>query len=196
MRGMSVIAITMQYGSGGKEIGAKLAAELQLPLYDGRLSEEAARQSGLSSRLFDTTEFFENGRFSRFSDISASAPVLGIEDVIYVEQARIIREAAERGPCVIVGKGCCKVLEDMPGVLRVFIHADIECRGVRIMDEFSVTKAYAMKLIRTEDRRRNNFLKTYLGNQFSRMEGYHLCIDSGFFDIDGAVRIVKDAYTN
>lgn len=82
MEYMSVIAITMQYGSGGREVGTQLAEKLRLPLYDDRIAEEAARHSGLSRRLFDTTEFLDDGLVSRFSDIFFPYPVLGWDWVI------------------------------------------------------------------------------------------------------------------
>ena len=53
MKTNTIITISRQYGSGGREIGKKLAEELEIPFYDKELLSRAAKDSGICEELFE-----------------------------------------------------------------------------------------------------------------------------------------------
>ena len=64
MAANTVITIGRQYGSGGREIGMKLAQDLGIKCYDKELLDRAAKDSGICQELFEhhdekpTSSFF------------------------------------------------------------------------------------------------------------------------------------------
>ena len=154
-----VISISRQYGSGGREIGAKLAEKLGVPFYDNALIEKAAEESGLIPAFFEDTErhagnslLYALYRSSQADHFGLS--VLSMEDNIYLAQSNVIRKVAEEGPCVIIGRCSDYVLSDMPNLLTVFIHAELEFRKERAIRIDGVDPAKAENVVLTKDKRR------------------------------------------
>lgn len=189
----AIITISRQYGSGGRTIGERLAQELDIPFYDKKLFAEAAQRSGIHRSHFEEAEQHSGDQFFGciFDGVSsASAP---LSDRIFLAQAETIRELADRGPCIIVGRGANYILRDRKDVLSVFLYADFDLRVRRAVEEYGVDPAAAAKVVRDTDRHRANYLKTYTDQQFGKAEHYHLCIDSGAVGIENTTKIILGA---
>lgn len=128
-----IIAISRQYGSGGREIGARLAKRLNLPFYDREMIALAAKESGISGDFFEGPEQ-GSYLFRDFSLGIALEPPLN--DKVYLAQHAIIHSLAAKGPCVIVGRGAGGVLKNAVARLNVFLYADIEVRMRRAIDVY------------------------------------------------------------
>ena len=106
----TILTIGRQLGSGGKEIGIRVAKELNIPCYDKELLKEAARQSGLSEKIFES--FDERPKSLLYSiamdSYIFSLPGAGagdsLEQQVYLATFDTIRSLAMRGPCVIIGR--------------------------------------------------------------------------------------------
>ena len=157
-----IITISRQYGSGGREIGQKLADKLGIPFYDNALIEKAAKESGLIEAFFEDTErhagnsllyaLYRGTQADRFG-----TSVLSMEDNIYLAQANVIRKVAQEGPCVIIGRCSDYILEDMINLVTVFVHADLEFRKERAVRVDGVDPAKAESVVLTKDKRRQNY---------------------------------------
>ena len=97
-----VITISREYGSGGRAIGERLAKELGVPFYDKELIFMAAKESGLSEEYIKKTEQMKSTSF--LYGLYMSAQQLPMNDQIFLVQSKIIRQVAQEGPCVIVGR--------------------------------------------------------------------------------------------
>ena len=97
-----VITISREYGSGGRAIGERLAKELGVPFYDKELIFMAAKESGLSEEYIKKTEQMKSTSF--LYGLYLSAQQLPMNDQIFLVQSKIIRQVAQEGPCVIVGR--------------------------------------------------------------------------------------------
>lgn len=195
-----IITISRQYGSGGREIGKKLAEKLGIPFYDNELIEKAAQESGLIQAFFEDTErhagnsllyaLYRGTQTDRFG-----SSVLSMEDNIYLAQAKVIRKVAEEGPCVIVGRCSDYILEDMANLLTVFIHADLDFRKERAIRIDGVDPAKAESVVLTKDKRRQNYYNFHATKKWGVASNYNICIDSGYCGIDCAVDVIYDYIT-
>ena len=124
----SVITISRQFGSGGRQIGATLARRLDIPFYDKALFDEAAKRSGIHPDFFEKAEL-QNDRLFAYLFHGGAVPFnISLDDRVFLEQAKTIRELAEQGPCILVGRGANRLLEDRNDVLNVFIYAQRDIR--------------------------------------------------------------------
>ena len=149
MSGHKIITIGRQFGSGGHEIGQKIADRLDIPLYDRRLVSMAAEELGVkesdaervdesSLNSFVSSYNVSPGMYLEF--ISASSYIQSFDEKVYRKEAEIIRKLAEKGPCVIVGRCADYILKDREDCINVFICADKEDRKQRIAKLYDLTE--------------------------------------------------------
>jgi cytidylate kinase len=185
-----VITISREFGSGGRELGIKLAKKLNIPFYDKELISLAAEQSGLSEESF--LHYDENipatksddqhySQFSSIYDISMS-------DQIFFAQTRVIRKLAEQGSCIIVGRCADRVLRES---INLFVYANIEERIQRIVSIHTGEKTDCMeRRVREIDKRRKDYYQYYTGNEWGKSQNYDLCINSSLVGIEGCLKTV------
>ena len=157
----TVITIGREFGSGGHEIGMKLAEKLGIKCYDKELLELAAKESGLCEELFasqdekPTNSFLYSLVMDTYSlGYTNSYVDMPINHKVFLAQFDAIKKLAERESCVIVGRCADYALEEFDNVLSVFIHADMDARIRRIARIYDLTDAKAKDLIKKTDKRR------------------------------------------
>ena len=134
----TIITIGRQFGSGGKEIGIRVAKELGIPFYDKELLQEAAKKSGLCEKIFEN--FDERPKSLLYSIAMDSymfaLPGTGagdsLEQQVYLATFNTIRHIADQGPCVIIGRCADYALAENPNHLSLFIYAPLEVRIKRV----------------------------------------------------------------
>ena len=107
-----IITISRQYGSGGRIVGKKLAEALGIPFYDNELITMAAEKTGLSVECFKDAEKTSVGNlFFSLTSLTPSIDSVGLplNEKIFLVQSQVIKEVAEEGPCVIVGRSCRRI---------------------------------------------------------------------------------------
>lgn len=189
-----VVTISRQHGSGGREIGRKLAEQLGIPFYGYELIERAAQSSPIDRSFFENAE--TSGSNSLLRHLSDGVQQnLSVEDQAFLHQAQIIRQVASEGPCVIVGRCADYVLKERPHVVKAFIHADMDSRIHRIVHIYHEADEEALEQIKKTDRRREHYYSYYSGQAFGDSTNYAICLDSSLVGVDTCVKILKDAYT-
>lgn len=127
----TIITISRQHGSGGREIGRKVAERLGIPFYDQEIIDLASKESNLDSSFFENSDTKDAG--SLFHKLSVDNHVtLPITDRVYLHQVKVIRDIAAKSGCVIVGRCADTILADYPHLLRVFVYADTNIRQERV----------------------------------------------------------------
>ncbi len=196
-----VITIARQAGSGGREIGKRLAKELNIAYYDNELITIAAKESGMSEKLFEnidkapTTSLLFSVAMGGWSNIGQRNTYSGvnIRDKAFYIQADIIRSIAEKEPCVIIGRCANYILNRHSGLLSVFVHADFDWRAERVADLYGKPKEEIEKNIAKTDKQRASLYNYYTNCTWGDIKNYSLAIDRQRFDIDSCVDIIKTA---
>ena len=184
-----VITISREYGSGGRAIGEKLAKELGIPFYNKELILMAAKESGLSEEYIKKAEQQKSTSF--LYGLYMGAQQLPMNDQIFLIQSKIIREIAEKGPCVIVGRCADYVLRERKDLLSVFIHAPLSFRAQRprrCMRRPPATSRFCEE----KDKKRAAFYNYFSQNKWGDARHYHLAISS-VYGVDFAVEVLKHA---
>ncbi len=168
----AIVTIARQHGSGGKYIGELVAKQLNIPYYYKEMTLIAAQESGLDK------EFISNLHSN--SPAALNDLYLSSSPVQYAVQAqdKVIKEIANHGSCVIVGRAADYVLRDNKDLVRVFIYAPKDYRIANIMKMYNDTKESAIKNIEKSDKTRSNYYKTISSLEWGKIDNYDLCIDS------------------
>ena len=194
----SIITIARQYGSGGLEVGQRLAELTGMPFYDKDLITMAAQKSGLSHAVLDAADEKAANSLLYTLAMGSSSYHQGVNnlhvplnDKLFTVQSEIIRELAqdEKG-AIIVGRCADYVLADHPNLLRVFISADFDKRVETIMTQQNISESQARDLIVKTDKRRSNYYNYYTGGKWAKLENYDLVISTDKIGIEGAARLI------
>ena len=194
-----VITIARQYGSGGREIGERVAELLSIPKYDKELirlaveddetlTEEDAHM--VDERATNSLLYTLAMGSNMFSAIHGVGHVPPLNDKLFVKQSEIIRRVAEEGSCVIIGRCSDYVLREEPARLSVFIYADIEARRARVAQRHELTPSAALDVINKTDRRRSSYYNFYTGNKWGKYDNYHLALNSATLGIEGTAQVI------
>lgn len=193
----TVITIGRSFGSGGHEIGARLAKKLGIAFYDKELLTLAAEKTGCCEDFVKHNDERTPGFFARsvvFTKGHGYAHPTN-EDMIFVHQSQIIKELAEKESCVIVGRCADFILRDCDGVVNLFIYAPLEERIKRklaLSDDPKITEAKVRKEISAVDKQREKYYNFYTGARWGNSFNYNLCIDTSLVGVDGAVDMIID----
>ncbi len=182
----TIITISRQYGSGGRDVGMALSKLLNIPYYDKELLYMAAEKSNLHPDIAkDADENVKKGFLGMFSTGpymaepgASKGSELPINDRLYIMQSNLIKELAAKESCVIVGRCADYILEDNPNAVNVFIHACEEQRIKKIQREENVGEKEARKLMIKVDKRRATYYNYYSSHKWGLADNYHLSIDS------------------
>ena len=201
----TIITIGRQYGSGGREIGQKIAAHYGINFYDNELIAKVAKESGfcqeivrqqdesptnsfLYNLVMDTYSFgFSN---SAFSDMPIS------QKVFLAQYDTIKKIAEEEGACVIIGRCADCALQDFPNMISVFFHADEEFRITRaagypdVPEEDKATPDKLRDFILRKDKQRQSYYNYYSMKKWGRADTYDLSIDTGLLGVDDTVQLM------
>ena len=194
-----VITITRQYGSGGREIGRKLAEAYQIPFYDNEIITRAAKETGFAETTFEHAE--DKATNSLLYSIAMGMNVfsgqeygysgLSLDDRIFLAQSNVIRKVAKEGPCVIVGRCADYILKDCENVINLFIKASVDFRIHRSIQIDMLPEEKAAEIVLKKDKSRANYYKYHSGERWDNILNYDLAIRSDLCGIDGTVECLK-----
>ena len=153
-----IITIGRQYGSGGRMIGQKLAKDLNIPCYDKELLTIAAKESGFSEEILETMDEKPTGSFL-YSIVAGtyspnySGSHLPLNHKLFLAQFDAIRNIADKGSCVMIGRCADYALADYNvNCINVFIHADLQYRVKRVIEEYGIAPEKAEETIHKIDK--------------------------------------------
>ncbi len=194
----TVITIARQYGSGGRTVGKMLAKRLDIPCYDREIISLASEESGIHPTLFQdekkkkhgSLRAFLTGGFKNASRFPRKAQVLQRMTTFFAIRQKIIRQLAEESSCVIIGRCADHILADVPGVVRVFVHAPENFCLQEAMKVNSLSVSDVQKLIAQTDEYRAHYYKYYTGQEWKNAQNYDLSLDSSRLGFDGTVEAI------
>lgn len=200
MNQKTVITIGRQFGSGGREIGRKLAEELGVPFYDKQLLIQAAKDSGMAPEVLENYDeaptnsllySLSMGAYS-MGNIGAASFNLPLNHKVFLAQFDTIKRLADEGGCVIVGRCADYALMKHPHRVSVFVYADIKKRVDRVAKYENISPKEAEERLAKADKKRASYYNFFSNKKWGAAESYHLCLDSGAIGVDNAVKLILD----
>lgn len=194
----TIITIGRQFGSGGREIGEKVAAYYQIKCYDKELLSRAAKETGYCEEILQnhderpTNSFLYNLVMDTYSfGYNASSFVdMPISHKVFLAQFDTIKKIADEGPCVLVGRCADYALADYKNCVNLFIHGKARNKIDRIMTKYDLNEAKAKEMIQKKDKQRSSYYNYYTSKKWGHADSYDLSIDSGLLGIDGTVELI------
>lgn len=195
-----VITIGRQFGSGGRELGHRLAEMFGIPYYDKELISEASKESGLDPEYFEKADEQAPGSLMHAlaASLMMSGGAVGAENALAGEnifkfQSDVIREVAHAGSCVIVGRCADYILRNEPVCISTFIHASDDDRIERIMRSHGAkSPKEAQEMMRKTDKKRASYYDFYTDKTWGAASTYDLCIDSSVLGIEKTAEVIRD----
>lgn len=200
MKCNQIITIARQFGSGGREIGQKVAERFNIPFYDKELISLAAKESGIDPDVFKNVDekatnsllySLSMGLYSFGNGFSVMGD-LPVNDKLYLLQHKIIKEIAANGPCVIVGRCADYILRDHTNCVKLFIHADTQYRKERAIRVHSIDPSRAEQIINKTDKTRANYYSFYSGLKWGFADNYDLSINSAKLSTENIINLISD----
>jgi cytidylate kinase len=200
---MAIITISRMYGSGGSEVAARVAAALRWTLLDNAVVEEVATRLGVSAAEVSAREERVPSLAERLAaTLTLGAPemfasgehavVLPVEDRLLDVTRRVVAEAAARGHAVVVGRGAQMMLALRQDALHVFCAAPREALIARARERMPPGERRSPERIVDEiNRQREQYVARHWQRSWTAPENYHLCVNTGWIGIDGAVELVE-----
>lgn len=187
-----IITIGRQYGSAGRHIGEELAAKLGIKFYNNDLITMAAKKSGMADHVVGEAD--EKATNSLLYTLAMGSSFWGgnagvafdmpINDKLFVTQSEIIKELADEGPAVFIGRCADYVLRGYPNLIKLFIYAPLEFRAQHIAELHDITPDKAKDMVIKTDKRRANYYNYYTGQKWGKLENFDLAVDSSRLGIE------------
>ena len=181
---MRIITISREFGSGGRELGKRLADELGIPCYDHEIIDMVAEQHGFDKNYVahisekDIRMFYPSTIGHRFM---ASRSVMHQPVKITLAQHEIIKQLAQQGDCVIVGRCADVVCREMKP-FNIFVYADRVSKLARCEERANENEHFSekemLRIMKQIDKERAAYRELFTEEDWGRKESYHLCINT------------------
>lgn len=188
-----IITIGRQFGSGGKEIGEKVAKRLGYAFYDKEILTMAAEESGFSASAMQHYDEKPSGSliYSLYMTGAATSDNLPLNQQLAFAQFNVIRKVAQADNCVIVGRCADYVLREKKNLLTVFLHAPMAYRAERVMAENSIdSKSLAEKTIKKQDKARADYYNFFTHKKWGDAGSAMLSVDTSTLSSDQVAEVI------
>jgi cytidylate kinase len=199
-----IITISREFGSGGRELGKRLADQLGLRYYDKELITEIAEKTDTNENYVNYV--LEEGGYKNHVYVYArSIPYItptpsAITDVL-VAQQNVIKKIASEGNCVIVGRSASAILKGYD-IFRIFVYADEQsklerCRS-RAPEDENLTDKQLLKKMKLIDKNRQSLHDLFAADEWTSRTGYNLMVNTSHAEIKAIVpplaELIKSYY--
>ncbi len=198
---MPLITVSRQFGSGGSEVAERVARALDWKLYDNAVVAEVARRLGMQPAEVSARE----ERVPSLPERMASAMALGMPEVMptvadlamqpseerIVEMTkRVMEEAVQAGPAVLVGRGAQCMLASRADALHVFCYAPTEALASYAVTNLGIARDDAARVVAERNHHREQYVKQHWKRDWRDFANYHLCVNTAWLGLDGAAELI------
>lgn len=199
---MPIVTVSRMFGSGGSEVAAELSKRLNWALLDNAFVERVAvglhttpahvqaieeRRPSLAERIADAFAYSSQEMLSA----PLGAPLPPTEERILEVTHRVIDEAVARGPVVLVGRGAQAWLASREDAVHILCVAPRDACIARVVERERVTPAEASRMVDETNRERHAYVRRNWKREWLDASNYHLCINTAWLGIAGAVDLVE-----
>ena len=197
---MPIVTISRQYGCGGSEVAERVAQALGWRLYDNSVVDSVAARLGMTAAEVSAREERLTTLGERFaSAMSLSAPELTTgeyatippsEERIVEMTQRVMEDAVQAGPAVLVGRGAQCMLATRTDALHVFCYAPLDALTEYAVRTLGLRPHEARKKVIDMNARREAYVKRHWKREWQDLANYHLCVNTAWLGLDGAAELV------
>lgn len=193
-----IITIEREYGSGGSIVGKKVAEQLGIPFYNHEILDMASERLGMPVTKLEGAEESSPKSFL-YALLMNSNPArtmgdnIPVSDKLYITETQIIKELAEQGSCVIVGRCANWILRDNPYRFSTFIYAKRDFRLKYANETYGVPDKDIDTILSRIDSRREKFYNINTGGNWHDKGNYVMCLNSGILGIEATASIIVKA---
>lgn len=190
----SIITISREFGSGGKAIGKMVAERLGYKFYDAEIIDKVVKSSGLAKEIVEKYDEYATHKNSLLYNIAINAAGnyngLSIANQVQIAQMGVIKQIAEEGNCVIIGRGADYILREREDCLHVFVRADIPFKAKRVLDIYGETDQRIESRLDDMDVRRRVFYRSFAMREWGVIENYNMMLDSSALGLDKCAALI------
>lgn len=183
-----ILTISRRHGSGGREMGKKVAEILGIKYYDKELLASAVEECGLCKEVFETQDERPASVFSYMANAYAGRQ-LPLNHQVFEAISETMRTIASRESCVFIGRCADFVLRDFPKI-SVFAYAPLEDRMSRAISLDKIPQCEIKAYLEKRDAERKSYYNFYTDKIWDDMENYDLCLNTSTVGIDESAKIV------
>ena len=188
-----IITISREFGSGGRFIGEQIAQKCGIEFYDKKIIEHVAKELGISEQIVaNQGEYAPAGSIFSYAFVGRDITGVSLSDQIFNIQQKLIKDIAQKEPCVIVGRCADYILSGRDDVLNVFIHGDMPEKVQRICKLYNVAEADAAKMITETDKRRRTNYNFYTDQKWGMAKNYTLSLNSSQLGYERCGEIIME----
>lgn len=190
-----IITISREFGSGGRFIGEEVAKKCGIDYYDKEIIEKVAEGLGISEKIVENQGEYAPAK-SIFSYAFVGRDITGVSlaDQIYSFQQQIIKDIADKGPCVIVGRCADFILSDRDDVLNVFIQGNTPEKTERIKSLYNKSEAEVKKLLKDVDKKRAVNYRYCTDKEWGNRKNYDIVLNSSVLGYDTCIDLISQLY--
>lgn len=186
-----IITINREYGSGGRYVGKLLAEKLGIKLYDKDLITLVSNESGLSASYIEENDEISKGKLLPTFN-SQYYNNLTNDDNLFIAETNAIKEVAEKGACIIIGRCADYILKDKENVLKIFIYSTDENKAIRAVQYYGIDEKDALKEINKINKAREKHYNYYTGQKWKDINNYDFIINVDTLGVEKTAEFIKD----
>lgn len=188
-----IITLGREFGSGGHEIGEKLAKKLGISLLDRSILEHIEQNYNFDQ---DKIEKYDEKSRKPFLSRTVRGYSNSLEDALFELQSKYILNKAESGESfVLIGRCGEDLLKDYPNMVSVFIRGDRNEKLARVMEIYKLDHDKAYEKMRKFDKKRKAYHNSRCESKWGDSRTYDLCINSSPIGVDAAIGVIE-SYIN
>ncbi len=193
MKQFPMITISRQYGTGGHDIGEKLAEKLDLPFYDKDIIAIASKESRFGEKAFEAAEETATTALGYALSNRSNRSLYGmpLNDQLFMVQAGVIRNVADRGPAVFVGRCADYVLDGYKEAINIFLQANMDARIKTVMARDRLSAREAEARIKRLDKSRATYYNYYTDRKWSDLGNYDIVLNVSHLTTEEAADLLS-----
>lgn len=196
---MKIITISREFGSGGRELGKRLADLTGYDYYDSEIISAVARNSGMNENYVEealSNHGWQNHAITFRGTLGSSAYIQSSKINLLLEQKKVIEEIAALGKdCIIVGRNADVILQDCHP-FNIFVCAETDAKVKRCVERApegeKLTEKELIRKMKQIDKNRSQTRVLIGGSAWGQRDAYHLTVNTTDWEIKDLVPAVAD----
>ena len=189
-----IINIGRQFGCGAKDVAMAIERKTGIPVYDSELLKKAAQDFGFSEALFSSSD--EKKRSFSLSSVFSGhyfgCPSMNDDASLFAMQAQTIKNIAQNGSAIIIGRASNYILRDLDCCLNVFLTSPIKERAKRVAERENMDREKALEHIARMEKEREAYYNTFTFGNWGMASTYDLCVDTSLLGVEGTADLILE----